>query len=76
MAALLGGLFFILALAVPLARRRFPGRTAVETLVALPLVLPPSVVGYYLLPEFFYLWMGVLVGGGMIALGLYIRFRW
>lgn len=38
-----------LALAVPLARRRFPGRTAVETLIALPLVLPPSVVGYYLL---------------------------
>jgi molybdate transport system permease protein len=38
-----------LILAAILARRRFPGRVAVETLIALPLVLPPSVVGYYLL---------------------------
>ena len=35
-----------------------------------------ALVGYFLLPGFFYLWMGVLVGGGMIALGLYIRSRW
>ena len=32
-----------------LARRRFPGRSLVETLVALPLVLPPTAVGYLLL---------------------------
>jgi molybdate transport system permease protein len=32
-----------------LARTRFFGRTAVEALVTLPLVLPPTVVGYYLL---------------------------
>lgn len=32
-----------------LAYRRFPGRSVVEALVALPLVLPPTVVGYYLL---------------------------
>lgn len=36
-------------LALLLARIRFPGRTLVELLVTLPLVLPPSVVGYYLL---------------------------
>ncbi|MFN3973681.1 MAG: molybdate ABC transporter permease subunit [Dehalococcoidia bacterium] len=36
-------------LALLLARVRFPGRTLVELLVTLPLVLPPSVVGYYLL---------------------------
>jgi molybdate transport system permease protein len=32
-----------------LARRRFPLRSVVETLVALPLVLPPTAVGYLLL---------------------------
>jgi hypothetical protein len=35
-----------------------------------------ALAGYFLLPQFFYLWMAVLVGGGMIALGLYIRLRW
>ncbi len=35
-----------------------------------------ALVGYFLLPGFFYLWMGVLGGGGMIVLGLYIRSRW
>jgi len=35
-----------------------------------------ALVGYFLLPSIFYLWMGVLGGGGMIAFGLYIRFRW
>jgi len=38
-----------LPLALLLARRRFPGATALEALVSLPLVLPPTVVGYYLL---------------------------
>jgi len=33
-------------------------------------------ISYFLLPGFFYLWMGILGGGGMIALGLYIRSRW
>jgi len=36
-------------LALLLARRRFRGSTLVETVIHLPLVLPPSVVGYYLL---------------------------
>lgn len=35
-----------------------------------------ALVGYYLLPGIFYLWMAVLGGGGMIALGFYIRSRW
>jgi hypothetical protein len=35
-----------------------------------------ALLGYFLLPDFFYLWMAILVGGGMIALGVYIRFRW
>ncbi len=32
--------------------------------------------GYFFLPEWFYLWMGLLGGGGLIALGWYIRSRW
>jgi molybdate transport system permease protein len=36
-------------LAWMLARRRFPGRDVVDALITLPLVLPPTVLGYYLL---------------------------
>lgn len=36
-------------LALLLARRRFPGRDLLEAAVVLPLVLPPTVLGYYLL---------------------------
>lgn len=32
-----------------LARHRFPGHAALQTLIALPLVLPPTVMGFYLL---------------------------
>lgn len=35
-----------------------------------------ALIGYFLLPGIFYLWMALLGGGGMIALGLYIRSRW
>jgi molybdate transport system permease protein len=38
-----------LPLALFLARARFPGQTVLETVINLPLVLPPSVIGYYLL---------------------------
>jgi molybdate transport system permease protein len=36
-------------LAYVMARRRFWGRAAVDVLVTLPLVLPPTVTGYYLI---------------------------
>jgi len=36
-------------LAYALARRRFRGKTLVDLLVTLPLVLPPTVTGYYLI---------------------------
>jgi hypothetical protein len=35
-----------------------------------------ALIGYFLFPGIFYLWMGILGGGGMIALGVYIRTRW
>jgi molybdate transport system permease protein len=38
-----------LPLAYLLAKRRFWGRTAVDLVVTLPLVLPPTVTGYYLI---------------------------
>lgn len=38
-----------IALAWLLARRRFPGRVVIDTLVHLPLVLPPTAVGFLLL---------------------------
>src|SRR5256714_7999930 len=37
------------ALAWLLARRRFPGRDILDAIITLPLVLPPTVLGYYLL---------------------------
>lgn len=42
---------FIAAIAVAkgMCRARFPGKTAVETLLLLPLVLPPTVIGFVLL---------------------------
>lgn len=45
-------LLFAIWLARLLAWRPFPGRSLVEGIVALPLVLPPTVLGYYLLVAF------------------------
>ncbi len=58
-----------LALALWLARSDFRGKSAVETLVSLPLILPPSVVGYYLL-----LFLGR--SGPLYVLGLRVVFTW
>jgi len=35
-----------------------------------------ALISYFLLPDFFYLLMAFLGGGGMIAMGIYIRKRW
>ena len=37
------------AIAFLLARRDFPGKEALDSLVTLPMVLPPTVTGYYLI---------------------------
>lgn len=47
--AMVGILVIGLALALFLTRLRVRGKIIVETLINLPLVLPPTVVGYYLL---------------------------
>jgi molybdate transport system permease protein len=59
------------ATAYLLATRRFRGRTAVEVLVTLPLVLPPTVTGYYLVVLFGrHGWLGgpieALTGGSLM----------
>jgi molybdate transport system permease protein len=62
-----------LPLAWLLARRRFPGHDLLEAAVVLPLVLPPTVLGYYLL---------VLIGSrGPVGralgyLGIELAFTW
>jgi molybdate transport system permease protein len=61
-----------MASAVPLAyflaRRRFPLKSAIEALLLLPLVLPPTVVGYLLL--------GTLGARGIIGHYLFDAFRY
>jgi molybdate transport system permease protein len=54
-----------------LARRRFRGRSAVLTLVELPLVLPPAVAGVALLAAF---GRYQLLGGTLHALGITVGF--
>jgi molybdate transport system permease protein len=62
-------IIFGIPLAWVLARRRFPGHVLVETLILLPLVLPPSVVGYYLL-------LGLGTGGPLDGAGVRLLFTW
>ena len=40
-----------IALGYVLAKGRFPGRGAIETLFSMPMALPPTVVGWYLLTQ-------------------------
>ncbi|MEW4449843.1 molybdate ABC transporter permease subunit [Qipengyuania sp. JC766] len=62
------------ALAWVLARKRFPGRTVLDAVVHLPLVLPPVVTGYVLL---LVLGRGGVVGGWLFeTFGLTFAFRW
>lgn len=72
--AVTASLPFGIALAVILARGRFWGKTLLEVLVYLPLVLPPVVTGYALLLVFGR--RGVL--GSFLAdrLGIVLAFRW
>jgi molybdate transport system permease protein len=62
------------ALAYVFARHRFPGRGALDLLVTLPLVLPPTVTGYYLIVLF---GRGGFLGGPLYAAtGWTVTFTW
>lgn len=64
-------LVFGTPLAYVLARRRFPGAIAVDTLVDLPMILPPAVAGLALLMAF---GRRGIVGDELDALGIRISF--
>jgi len=63
-----------IAVAWPLARRRFPGKALLDALVHLPLVLPPVVVGYALLVVFGS--QGTVGGFLEERFGIGFAFRW
>jgi len=56
-----------------LGRYRFPGRTLIESAVLLPLVLPPTVLGYYLLVL---VNRSAPVGRFFASIGLELAFTW
>ena len=76
-----------LGLALLLARKEFWGKQVVETVVTLPLVLPPTVVGFYLLfvlgrgsplqewlgVDILFTWMAAVVASATVALPLMVR---
>lgn len=72
--SMLGSLPVALALAWLLARRDFPGKTLLDGIVHLPLVLPPVVVGYVLLIGFGR--QGPLGAWLEAHLGWVFAFRW
>jgi len=69
---LLAGLLGV-GLAWVLTRRRFPGRALLESILLLPLVLPPTVVGFYLL---ILLGRSGPLGAALEAAGMEIVFTW
>ncbi|HID66911.1 MAG TPA: molybdate ABC transporter permease subunit, partial [Roseibacterium sp.] len=64
---------FAIAVAYVLARTRFPGHGLLNSLVHLPLILPPVVTGYLLLVSF---GPQAPIGALLEAIGLGVAFRW
>ena len=64
---------FGLAAGLLLARYRGPGKGALDTLLSLPLVLPPTALGFAMLEL---LSRNSVLGKGLAALGLDIVFTW
>jgi len=56
-----------------LARGRFPGKSLLDAVVHLPLVLPPVVIGYALLVSF---GSQGAIGRALEAMGIVFAFRW
>ncbi|HHW61444.1 MAG TPA: molybdate ABC transporter permease subunit [Syntrophomonadaceae bacterium] len=56
-----------------MAREEFPGKDVVEALITLPLVLPPSVIGYGLLRI---IGNKGLLGNALSSMGISIIFTW
>jgi molybdate transport system permease protein len=62
-----------ISLAVLMQRKTFPGKTLVESIVMLPMVLPPTVAGFFLL---FLLGRNGPLGHVLNSLGIEIIFSW
>ncbi|HEX8416364.1 MAG TPA: molybdate ABC transporter permease subunit [Methylobacterium sp.] len=62
-----------LLVAMLLARGRFPGRSVLDGLVHLPLILPPVVTGYLLLLAF---GRRGWIGAALAEVGIVFAFRW
>lgn len=76
-----------LGLAYLLTRREFPGKIVIETLINLPLILPPSVVGYYLIILFgrsnpliewlgwqiLFTWQGAVMAAAIVGIPLMVQ---
>jgi molybdate transport system permease protein len=73
-AATLAALPFAVALALLLARWRFPGKAILDGFIHLPLVLPPVVTGYGLLVLFGR--KGIIGAFLADAFGIVLAFRW
>jgi molybdate transport system permease protein len=72
--SVLASLPFAVAIAHLLARHDFPGKSLLDAVVHLPLVLPPVVVGYFLLVL---LGRRGLLGAGLDEwFGVVVAFRW
>lgn len=72
--SLAASLPFAIGVALVLARKQFPGKLLLETLVHLPLVLPPVATGYVLLTIFGS--TGPVGGWLQEAFGIELAFRW
>lgn len=64
---------FGISLAWFIAHKRFYGRSVVDVLCALPLVLPPTVLGYYLIVL---LGRRGLIGSWLADMGIQVMFSW
>ena len=60
-----------------MARRRFVGHTLVDAVLMLPMVLPPTVLGYYLDRWFginlMFTWQGAVIAASIVSLPLVYR---
>jgi len=73
-----------LGFAIIMARTRFPGKSLIEAFLTLPLALPPSSVGYYLLVimgrkgplgwlDWLFTWKAAVIASWIVALPLMFR---
>jgi len=66
-------LLFGVALGYLLARKRFPGRELLDAALTLPMVMPPTVLGYYLLVL---IGRNGVIGGWLQQFGINLIFTW